>query len=66
LDEETCLVRVGSGFHRCFTGLVDEIGEGDWLLVHAGFALEKITPVDARENLDIVRRLIAGGEQGDG
>jgi hydrogenase expression/formation protein HypC len=29
--------------------LVPEAGVGDWVLVHAGFAITKITPQDAAE-----------------
>jgi hydrogenase maturation factor len=53
---------VGSGTHTCFSGLVSNVKEGDWLLVHAGFAIEKITPEDARVNLEFIRQTISSQE----
>ncbi len=62
LDRDTCHVRVGTGAQPCFTGLVDPVAPGDWLLVHAGFALRRIEPEDARANLDLIRRALAAPE----
>ncbi len=55
LDEESCLVQVGSGTQFCFTGQVGMVKEGDWVVVHAGLAIAKITEEDARENLAMIR-----------
>ncbi len=62
LEDDTVLVRVGSGTHTCFSGLVSNVKEGDWLVVHAGFAIEKITPEDARANLEFIRAAISSEE----
>lgn len=59
VDRDTCHVRIGSGAQPCFTGLVEPVAPGDWLLVHAGFALRRIEPADARANLDLIRRALA-------
>jgi hydrogenase expression/formation protein HypC len=42
--------------------LIDAPAVGDWILVHAGFAIEKLEPVDAIETL----RLFAGMGEGIG
>lgn len=55
-DRDACLVRVGGSLQRCFTGLVDAPARGDWLLMHAGFAVQRITPEEARANLALVGR----------
>ncbi len=62
LEDESVLVQVGSGQQRCFSGLIEQVNKGDWLLVHAGFAVEKITEEDARENLALINRYILGDE----
>ena len=62
-DADSCLVRVGSGVQHCFTGLVERVREGDWLVVHAGFAVERIDEDDARENLELITRYIFGDEK---
>jgi hydrogenase expression/formation protein HypC len=58
LDAETVEVRVGQGTRTCFTGLVGPLEPGDWVLMHAGFAIEHITAEDARENLALIRAWI--------
>lgn len=57
-DRDTCRVQVGSSAQSCFTGLVDPVAPGDWLLVHAGFALRRIEPADARANLEMIARAL--------
>lgn len=59
VDRDSCHVRVGTGAQPCFTGLVDPLAPGDWVLVHAGFALRRIEPEDARANLELIRRALA-------
>jgi hydrogenase expression/formation protein HypC len=54
IDEERCLIRLGSGVQPCFAGLVDELKPGDWVVVHAGFALDKISADDAAANLRLI------------
>ena len=34
--------------------LVPDAGPGDWVLVHAGFALEQLSEEEARETYDVV------------
>jgi hydrogenase expression/formation protein HypC len=41
--------------------LLEQATVGDWVLVHAGFALEKLSPEDAEETLNLMMQL-----QGDG
>ena len=40
--------------------LIDEPAVGDWVLVHAGFAIEKLEPDDARETLALFSELQEG------
>lgn len=61
-DQESCVIRVGSGERHCFTGLVSDVQKGDWLLVHAGMAIEKIEPEDAQTNLRLIHQYITGEE----
>jgi hydrogenase expression/formation protein HypC len=63
LEPERALVRVGSGTQVCFTGLVEGVRIGDWVLVHAGVAIETITDEDARENLHLIGQIVAPEEE---
>jgi len=40
--------------------LIDEPAVGDWVLVHAGFAIEKLEPEDARETLALFSEMQEG------
>ena len=61
-DREGGLATVDvSGVRRSVSiALVDEaaapIEEGDWVLVHVGFALARIDETQARETLDLLQR----------
>jgi hydrogenase expression/formation protein HypC len=37
---------------------------GDYVIVHAGFALRILTPEEAEETLSLLRQIAAGGELG--
>lgn len=37
--------------------LADEVVAGDYVIVHAGFAISKIDPVEAEETLKLMREL---------
>ncbi len=42
---------------RVSTMLVPEAKEGDWVLVHAGFAIQQLTPDDAQETFAVLKDL---------
>lgn len=60
LAEDRCMIRVGDELRHCFSGAVEDVQPGDWLVVHAGFATQKLSEEDARENLDLIERYIFG------
>jgi len=37
--------------------LIDDIRIGDWVIVHAGFAISRLSEDDARETLDLLREI---------
>lgn len=37
-------------------GLLDSVKIGEYVLIHAGFAIQKMTPEEAREVLDLIRQ----------
>jgi len=41
--------------------LVEDMNLGDYLIIHAGFALEVLNPVEAQKRLDIFEELAAEG-----
>jgi hydrogenase expression/formation protein HypC len=55
-DGDLALVRVEGVDRPVNLGLLDdgEVGPGDWVLIHLGFALERIDEATARASLDFV------------
>jgi hydrogenase expression/formation protein HypC len=39
--------------------LLEDPRIGDWVIVHAGFAIQKISPETARQSLDILKETLA-------
>lgn len=58
IDQDRCLIRLGEATQHCFIGLVDDLKPGDWVVVHAGFAIDKIDPDDAKANLRLIQRYL--------
>lgn len=56
LAGDLALVRVEGVDRPVNLGLLDdgEVGPGDWVLIHLGFALERIDEATARASLDFV------------
>jgi hydrogenase expression/formation protein HypC len=54
IDEDRCLIRLGEAKQHCFIGLVEDLKPGDWVVVHAGFAIDKIPAAEAAANLKLI------------
>jgi hydrogenase expression/formation protein HypC len=39
--------------------LLEDVRPGDWVIIHAGFAITKLDEVEARETLDLLREIAA-------
>ncbi len=37
--------------------LLDDVKEGDYVLIHTGFALQKLDEVEAQEGLELLKKL---------
>jgi len=51
LDEKKAVALAGAVRTEIRTDLVDSLSPGDTVLVHAGFAIEKLSPSDSEELL---------------
>lgn len=36
-------------------GLLEEVGVGDWVIIHAGFAISRLNEEQAKETLELIR-----------
>ncbi len=55
-------VDYGDGTKRIINISLVDVKVGDYVLVHAGFAIEKIDEVEAQKTLDIFREMISDME----
>ena len=68
LGEETAVVSLGGVRKAVSLALVDEVGVGDYVIVHVGYALQKLDQHEAQRTLALFAELgeIAGPEAGGG
>jgi len=57
LEGEEAKVNLSGNILRISTSLLDDPKVGDYVLVHAGFALQKIDEDEAKKTLDLLKEL---------
>lgn len=61
VDEQPALVKVDVGGVRrnVNVGLLEdgELALGDWILIHVGFALSKVSEIEAHDQLNMLRAM---------
>ena len=62
-NEEHGIVDYGDGTKRNVNISLVEVKVGDYVLVHAGFAIEVLDEKDAQETLDLFREMLSAGEE---
>jgi hydrogenase expression/formation protein HypC len=64
IEDEMATVRVGDALRKASLILLPEGAElGDYVIVHAGFALHKVDPQEAQESLRLLRELAACADE---
>lgn len=59
IDNDMATIDVDGVRREASLLLLENPKVGDWVIVHAGFAIQKIDEVAARESLDILRQTAA-------
>lgn len=54
-ETETAVVALGGVKKEISVALLDEVDPGDFVLVHVGFALHKLSPEEADRTLAMIR-----------
>ena len=57
IEGNTAQASVGGAIIRTSLHLVDDVNVGDYILIHTGFALQKISEEEALEMIRIIREL---------
>jgi hydrogenase expression/formation protein HypC len=50
-------VSIGTAFREVYLDLMDEVKVGDFVLVHAGFAIEKLDKEEAEKTLSLFKEI---------
>ena len=61
MDGDEAVVEAGGIRKNVRLDLLEDAGIGDFILVHTGYAIEKLDPVEARETLELIREVYRAG-----
>ena len=61
IAEGTAICEVDGVRREASLMMLEDAEVGDYVLIHAGFAIEKIDPVEAQKTLDIFREVLDAG-----
>ncbi len=61
IDGEVAICEIDGVRREASLMMVDGVGVGDFVLIHAGFAIEKLDEEDAAETLRLFRQLLDQG-----
>ncbi|MHC4948650.1 MAG: HypC/HybG/HupF family hydrogenase formation chaperone [Planctomycetota bacterium] len=62
-DGEMCWVVLGDARMRVGLIMTPEADVGDWVLVHAGFAIQQVTEAEALETWEIIESVSAAARE---
>jgi hydrogenase expression/formation protein HypC len=66
ITDQVATCRVGEGettLNASLMVLDEAVAVGDYLIIHAGFAIRKLDPKEAQETLQILRDVMAAAEE---
>lgn len=55
IEGEMAIVNVGGVQYNASLQMVEDVGIGDYVLLHTGFAIQKISEEDAKETLELFK-----------
>ncbi len=55
--ESVAVVEVGGVRREVSVELLDEVATGDWVIIHAGFAIQKLDPEEAEKTLQLFKEI---------
>ncbi len=64
LQDDTATVALGDTQTQVSCELLDNVKEGDYVIVHAGFAIQKLSVADAEETLQLLRQMEEAADSG--
>jgi len=65
VDNETATVLIGEVSYQANVALLDEVVPGDYIILHAGFGIEKVDPLEAEETIRLIKEMERLGQEHD-
>jgi hydrogenase expression/formation protein HypC len=62
VKEASATVEVGGARREISVMLLDRVAAGDWVILHAGFAIEKLSPEEAEKTLELFQEITDASE----
>ncbi len=63
VGETSALVEIGGVRREVPVTLLDDVAIGDWLIVHAGYAIQRLDEAEATEILETLSEYFAAAER---
>lgn len=57
VEGSSATVEVGGARREISIMLLDDVKAGDWVILHAGFAIEKLSPEEAEKTLALFKEI---------
>ncbi len=62
VKEESATVDVGGARREVSLMLLEGVAPGDWVILHAGFAIQRLDPEEAEKTLALLREIADAAE----
>jgi hydrogenase expression/formation protein HypC len=57
VGDSSAVVEIGGVRREVSVALIDDPAEGDWVIIHAGFAIQKLSPEEAEITLQLFKEI---------
>jgi hydrogenase expression/formation protein HypC len=64
IDGDEAIVEAGGISKEVRLDLLEDAEIGDYILIHTGYAIEKLDPQEARETLELIKQVYRAGLRG--
>ncbi len=62
INGDSAMIELGGTQREASLMLLEDASVGDWVIVHAGFAIEKLTEEDAQQTFALLRDIMESDE----
>lgn len=61
IDGDNAMIELGGTEREASLMLLEGVSVGDWVIVHAGFAIEKLSEEDAAQTFALLKEIMESG-----